>query len=90
MITVLLTQNIKSILVYGTTIIEAVFFYLVESNGLSNSTNWKKIKSINTGEFELEQKKFKNVVILFEKSESVIKTSMTFDQMAKKVRKKSY
>jgi len=88
MTNVLLTQNIKSILVHGTTIIEAIFFYLVESNGLSNSTNWKKLKSLNTGEFEVEQKKFKNEVIVFEKSESAIKTSMTFDQMAKKVEKK--
>ena len=88
MTNVLLTQNIKSILVHGTTTIEAIFFYLVESNGLSNSTNWKKLKSLNTGEFEVEQKKFKNEVIVFEKSESAIKTSMTFDQMAKKVEKK--
>jgi hypothetical protein len=88
MTTVLLTQNIKSILVHGTTIIEAIFFFLVESKGFSNSTNWKKLKNLNTSEYELENKKFKNEVIIFEKSDSEIKTSMTFDQMAKKIETK--
>ncbi len=85
---VLQTQNIKSILVHGATIIEAIFYYLVETNQVSNTTNWIKTKSLNTGEYELGSKKWKNEVIIYEKSESELKTSMTFDQMAKKVEKK--
>ena len=54
---VLLTQNIKSILVHGATIIEAIFYYLIETNELSNTTNWIKVKSVNTGEYELAEKK---------------------------------
>ncbi|MDX1718601.1 MAG: hypothetical protein R3353_00430 [Salegentibacter mishustinae] len=88
MTTVLLTQNIKSILIQGATIIEAIFYYLVEVNGLSNSTKWSKIKTLNTGEYELEQKKFRNEIVIFEKSNTPIKTSMTFDQMSKKVENK--
>ncbi|WP_233901223.1 hypothetical protein [Tenacibaculum piscium] len=85
---VLLTQNIKSILVHGATIIEAIFYYLIETNELSNTTNWIKVKSVNTGEYELAEKVIKNEIVIFEKTEDEIKTSMTFDQMSKKVEKK--
>lgn len=85
---VLLTQNIKSILVHSATIIEAIFYYLVETNHAANSTSWLKIKSLNTGEYELEGKKFKNEILIFEKSQSKIKTTMSFDQMSKKVERK--
>ena len=88
MTSVLSTQNIKSILVNGATIIEAIFYFLVETNDLSNSTDWKKIKTLNTGEYEMNGGKIKNEVIVFEKSLNPIKTSMTFDQMSKKVETK--
>jgi len=85
---VLQTQNIKSILVQGAMVIEAIFYYLVETNQVSNTTNWTKIKILNTGEYELADKKLRNEVVIFEKSQTEIKTSMTFDQMSKKVEKK--
>ncbi|WP_405210473.1 hypothetical protein [Dokdonia sp. Asnod2-E02] len=85
---VLLTQNIKSILVHGTTIIEAIFYYLIEINGLANKTEWIESKRVKTSEYELNGKKVKNEVVLFEKTENPIKTTMTFDQMSKKVEKK--
>lgn len=88
MTSVLTTQNIKSILVHGTTIIEAIFYFLVESHDSANSTNWKKLKTLNTGEYELNGNKIRNEIIVFEKTQNPIKTSMTFDQMAKKVETK--
>ena len=88
MTSVLSTQNIKSILVHGATIIEAIFYFLIETNDLANSTDWKKINTLNTREYVLNGGKIKNEVIVFEKSQNPIKTIMTFDQMSKKVETK--
>lgn len=85
---VLFTQNIKSILVHGTTVIEAIFYYLIEANGFANETNWIEIKRSKTPEYEFKGVNIKNEVIVFEKTTNPIKTLMSFDQMSKKVESK--
>jgi len=88
MSSVLKKQNIKSIVIHSATIIEAIFYYLVVSNGLSNTTKWAKTKSISTGEYSLLNNTMKNEIIIYEKLKEKIIAPMTFDQISKKVEKK--
>lgn len=85
---VLWTQNVKALVIQGAAVIESVFNYIVKASGLSNKTEWSKIKSLNTSEYEIENVKYKNEVIVFKKLQSKNDTQMSFDQMAKKVEKK--
>src|SRR5690554_2596406 len=88
MSSVLKKQNIKSIVINSATIIEAIFYYLVVSNGLSNTTNWIKAKSISTGEYNLLNQTIKNDITIYEKSKEKIIKPMSFDQISKKVERK--
>lgn len=85
---VLETQSIKSFLVHGAALIEAIFNYLVISNGFGNQTQWKKVSKHSTPEYELGDIKYKSDIEVFEKLGSPISAQMTFDQLAKKVEKK--
>jgi len=85
---VLRTQNIKSSVVHGAAVIEAIFNYLVISNGFGNKTQWKKVNKHCSHEYTLAATKYKNDIEVFEKLEVPIPTQMTFDQLAKKVESK--
>ena len=85
---VLWTQNVKSFVVHGAAVIEAIFNYLVIGNGHGNTTHWKQVSSHYSSEFKIEDKKYKNSIEVLEKLESPIPTQMTFDQLAKKVESK--
>ena len=85
---VLRTQNIKSFVVHGAAIIEAIFNFLVISEGHGKTTNWKKITSHSSTEFTIGESRYKNKTDVFEKLDNPTPTQMTFDQLAKKVESK--
>jgi hypothetical protein len=85
---VLWTQNVKSFVVHGAAVIEAIFNYLVISGGYGNTTQWKQVSSHYSSEFEIEDKKYRNAIEVLEKLETPVPTQMTFDQLAKKVERK--
>ena len=85
---VLWTQNVKSFVVHGAAVIEAVFNYLVVESGNGKTTQWKQISSHYSSEFKIEDKKYKNLVEVLEKLESPVLMQMTFDQLTKKVESK--
>ncbi len=82
------TQNVKSFVVYGASIIEAIFNYLVISTGNGNTTKWQSVKKVSTPQFDLSGVKHKNDIELFKEVGTLIQESMTFDQLAKKVESK--
>jgi len=85
---VLWTQNVKSFVVHGAAIIEAIFNFLVISKGHGNTTHWKKVSSHSSSEFILNGSRFKNMTDVLEKLDSPIPTQMSFDQLSKKVESK--
>lgn len=85
---VLYTQNIKSFVVHGAAIIEAICNFLVISKGFGNKSNWKITTTNESNEYIIDSKKYKNKTEVCEKLESDIPIQMTFDQLTKKVEKK--
>src|SRR4028118_1671248 len=45
---VIITQNIKFFVVCSASIIEALFYYIIVSNGKAPTTNWKSCKNIGS------------------------------------------
>ncbi len=86
--TVLRTQNIKSFVVYGASVIEAIFCYIIISKGYGSKTEWKSHKKIKSNEYQIEGHTFFNETELFIKISPPIDIQMTFDQMCKKVESK--
>lgn len=82
---VLETQNIKSFVVYGASIIEALFHYIIVSSGKGAKTDWKSYKKLKSNEYDVKGDKFMTETELFIKVSSPIAKEMTFDQMCKKV-----
>ena len=83
------TQNIKSFVVCGASIIEALFHYITISNGYGKTTEWKSYKKFKRGEqYEIKEDKFYNETEIFIKISPPILMEMTFDQMCKKVESK--
>lgn len=85
---VLETQNIKSFVVHGASIIEALFYYIVVSAGHGAQTEWKSYKKLKTHHYEVNGDKFYNETELLIKVSPPIMIKMTFDQMRKKVESK--
>lgn len=85
---VLFTQNVKSFVVHGASIIEAICNYLVISKGYGNKTSWNIVASSESQEYNLDSKKYKNKIEVCEKLETEMMIQMTFDQLVKKVETK--
>lgn len=85
---VLWTQNVKSFVVHGAAITEAIFNFLAISKGQGKTTAWKKTSSYSSPEFTLGDSKYKNQIEVFEKLNVPALTQMTFDQLAKKIESK--
>jgi hypothetical protein len=85
---VLETQNIKSFVVYGASIIEALFYYIVISNGQGAQTEWKSSKKLKSNQYEVKGDRFYNETELLIKVSPPIMIEMKFDQMCKKVESK--
>jgi hypothetical protein len=86
--TVLLTQNIKSFVVHGAAVLEAIFNFLVVSKGYGNKVTWQKVNTHGSPEYSLNGIKYKNETNIMTKLEEPVKAQMTFDQLAKKVESK--
>jgi len=82
---VLITQNIKFFVICSASIIEALFYYIVISNGKGSTTNWVSYKNLGSHEFSVKEDKFKTETELFIKVPHPIDKDMTFDQMCKKI-----
>jgi len=85
---VLLTQNIKSFVVHGAAVIEAIFNFIVVSSGYGSTTQWRKANKHSSQEYALSGVKYKNEIEVLEKTSQPISVQMTFDQLAKKVESK--
>ena len=85
---VLWTQNIKSFVVHGAAVLEAIFNFLVVSKGYGNRKSWKKINTHGSPEYSLNGIKYKNETNIMTKLEKPIKAQMSFDQLAKKIESK--
>lgn len=82
-------QNIKSFVVCGASIIEALFHYVTVSNGHRKNTEWESYKKFKSGEqYEIKGDKFRNETEIFIKISPPILMEMTFYQMCKKVESK--
>ncbi len=81
-------QNIKSFLIHGTAIIEAISNFVVISTGYEKTTKWKSVTKNTTNEYKLNLITYKNEIEIFEKLESEISITMTFDQLIKKIESK--
>lgn len=82
---VLITQNFKTFLIIGSSIIESIFYFLVVSNGYGKTTDLVEVENYESKEYEISSKKYKNKTIIFHKVDTPISVVMTFDQMCKKV-----
>jgi hypothetical protein len=85
---VLVTQNIKSFVVHGAAVLEAIFNFLVVSKGHGKELTWQNMKTYVSPEYSLNNVKYKNETNIKMKLENPIKFQMTFDQLAKKVESK--
>ena len=85
---VLWTQNVKSLVVHGAAVIEAIFNFLVISKGFAKTNIWRKVNSLNSPEYTLSDIKYKNETHVMEKLSEPVLVQMTFDQLAKKVESK--
>lgn len=83
---VIWTQTLKMQIIVGTSIVEALFYYLLTSKKMCKTTLWKKITSINSKEVKIEGGKYRIENVIFEKLETPIPQGMTLDSMIKKVR----
>ena len=81
-------QNMKSFLIHGTAIIEAISNFVVISQGYGKITKWKSVTKNTANEYKLNAITYKNEIEIFEKLDSEIPISMTFDQLIKKIENK--
>jgi hypothetical protein len=86
---VLWTQNAKTFIIVACSIIEALFFYLLRARGKAATTSWKSYRKLSGQEFkDVDGKKKKIDMEIFEKIEPEIFEEMTFDSMCKRVESK--
>jgi len=85
---VLVTQNIKSFVVHGAAVLEAIFNFLVVSKGHGKELTWKNVNTHLSPEYSLNNVKYQNETNIKFKLEKPIKSQMTFDQLAKKIESK--
>lgn len=86
---VLWTQNAKTFIIVACSIIEALFFYLLRAHGKAATTSWKYYRKLSGQEFkDVDGKKRKIDMEIFEKVEPEIYEEMSFDTMCKRVESK--
>lgn len=85
---VLYKQNVKSFIIHGAAVVEAIFQYLVIKKGYGANTEWESVKKFKSNEYQIKEDSFMNETEVFIKLNSPILQEMTFDQLAKKVESK--
>lgn len=84
---VIYTQTWKVFIIVGTSIVEAILHYLINSKGLGKTTEWKKVRSTGN-EINIEDEKYKLENIIYKKLEKPMQVEMTLDAMIKKSERK--
>lgn len=80
---VICTQTWKIFIVVGTSIVEALLYYLLTSKGLQKTTEWEQIGSTGN-ELDIDGEKHKIENVLYRKLQTPILQDMTLDVMIKK------
>ncbi len=88
MSSVIWRQNVKSFVVHGAAVIEAIFNVLVITTGHANKELWKKVSTLKSPEYVLSGASYKNETNIMTKLAEPVISQMTFDQLAKKVERK--
>lgn len=81
---VLRTQTWKTIIIIGTGILEAIGYYLVNSNGLQKLTEWTE-ETKTSNEFSLGSEKYKLEGVIYRRVDPPVEVEMSFDSMIKKL-----
>ena len=84
---VILTQVWKMHIIVGTSIVEALLYYLLTSKGLHKTTEWEQVAS-TSNETNIDGVKHKIENVVYKKLEKPIPIEMTLDIMIKKAEKK--
>ena len=85
---VIWTQNTKAFVIVACGIIEALFYYMLVSNGKAAKTQWKTAGKTETHEFELMGEIHRMDIEYFQKTKEPFLEQMTFDAMCKRVEKR--
>lgn len=85
---VIYTQNIKTFVIVGSSILEAAFWYLLVANGKAARTEWKSETKTSSAQFSMNGELHKIDTEIFRKLETPELESMTFDAMCKRVEKR--
>ena len=86
--TVTTTMLYKSFIVTGASIIEAIFYSVIVSNGQFPKDEWQSVKKINSSQFTHGTDMLKVDTEIFVKLQSPREIEMTFDGMCQKIEKK--
>ena len=84
---VILTQVWKMHIIVGTSIVEALLYYLLTSKGLQKTTDWEQVAN-TSNETNIDGAKHKIENVVYKKLEKPIPIEMTLDIMIKKAEKK--
>ena len=84
---VILTQVWKMHIIVGTSIVEALLYYLLTSKGLQKTTEWEQVAN-TSNETNIDGAKHKIENVVYKKLEKPIPIEMTLDIMIKKAEKK--
>ena len=79
------TQTIKTQVVVGCSILEALFYFLLVRSGKAATTDWQSHGKVISPEFDLEGKKRRLETEYFTRLQQPLPVEMTFDAMCKRV-----
>lgn len=84
---VILTQVWKVHIIVGTSIVEAILYYLLTSKGLQKTTKWEQVGG-TSNETNINGDKHRIENVIFKELDEPINQEMTLDVMIKKAEKK--
>ena len=85
---VLWTISVKNFLIVGTSVIEALLYYVLRAKGLHRKNHWQLLRKVVTNEFAVNTDTCKIENHFFQKLPEPIEEEMNFDSMLKKVETK--
>jgi len=82
---VIWTQSVKSFIITGIGIVEAILYYVLRVNGFHRENSWKLLRKVPTNEFHADQSILKVENHIFQRLETPVEEEMTLDAMLKKI-----
>jgi len=82
---VLWTITVKNFLIIGTSIVEAIFYFVLRNAVLHRENVWSIVRNVSTNEFIFNNRPANIVNVLYERLDEPIEEEMNFDAMLKKV-----